>query len=331
VTCPVADGGEGTLAAVLGAGFRRVPVRATGPVGRPVESAIAVKDGVAVVELADACGLIRVSGRLNPLAASSRGAGDLVRAALDAGCHKIVLAVGGSASTDGGAGMLQALGATLLDADGIAVSPGGAGLSQLTRVDLSTLDRRLASTKIVLASDVDNPLLGPDGAAAVYAPQKGASDADVGLLEKALARWAELVDPSSADLPSAGAAGGVGFAAMAVLGARRRPGVEVVLDVVGLRHHVEGADLVVTGEGSLDEQTLRGKAVAGVAAAATAFSVPVVAVCGRRLLGDDGVARLGLRRAYALAQLEPDHERCMREAPSLVERVGSQIAADYVA
>jgi glycerate kinase len=331
VTCPVADGGEGTLAAVLGAGFRRVPVRATGPVGRPVESAIAVKDGVAVVELADACGLIRVSGRLNPLAASSRGAGDLVRAALDAGCHKIVLAVGGSASTDGGAGMLQALGATLLDADGIAVSPGGAGLSQLTRVDLSTLDRRLASTKIVLASDVDNPLLGPDGAAAVYAPQKGASDADVGLLEKALARWAELVDPSSADLPSAGAAGGVGFAAMAVLGARRRPGVEVVLDVVGLRHHVEGADLVVTGEGSLDEQTLRGKAVAGVAAAATAFSVPVVAVCGRRLLGDDGVARLGLRRAYALAQLEPDQERCMREAPSLVERVGSQIAADYVA
>jgi glycerate 2-kinase len=331
VRCPVADGGEGTLDAALGAGFTRLPVRATGPAGRPVESAIAVRDGVAVAEMADACGMVRLgTGRLNPLGASSRGAGDLVRAALDAGCHKIVLAVGGSASTDGGAGMLEALGARLLDADGIAVSPGGVGLTQLSRVDLSTLDRRLASTKIVLASDVDNPLLGPDGAAAVYGPQKGASDADVHLLEKALSRWADLVDPQAAALPGAGAAGGVGFAAMAALGARMRPGIDVVLDLVGLRDLVEGADLVVAGEGKLDEQTLRGKAVAGVSAVARAFRVPAVAVCGVRRLDDVGVAALGLRRVYALAEMQPDLERCIAEAGALVEQVGRRIASDVL-
>jgi glycerate 2-kinase len=331
VRCPVADGGEGTLDAALGAGFTRVPVRAAGPAGRPVETAIAVRDGVAVAEMADACGLIRMgSGRLNPLGASSRGAGDLIRAALDAGCHKIVLAVGGSASTDGGAGMLEALGARLQDADGIAVSPGGAGLTQLSRVDLSSLDRRLASTKIVLASDVDNPLLGPDGAAAVYGPQKGATEADVRLLEKALTRWADLVDAQSVGLPGAGAAGGVGFAAMAALGARMRPGIDVVLDLVGLRDVVEDADLVIAGEGKLDEQTLRGKAVAGVASVARAFRIPAVAVCGVRLLDDDGVARLGLRRVYALTDLEPDRERCLADAGALVERVGRRIAADLL-
>jgi glycerate kinase len=329
--CPVADGGEGTLDAALGAGFSRVPVRATGPSGRPVDTAIAVRDGIAVVEMADACGLVRLGGRrLNPLGASSRGAGELVRAALDAGCHKIVLAVGGSASTDGGAGMLEALGARLLDADGIAVSPGGAGLTQLSKVDLSSLDHRLATTKIVLASDVDNPLLGPDGAATVYGPQKGATDADVTLLEKALSRWADLVGPASAELPGAGAAGGVGFAAMAVLGARMRPGIDVVLDLVGLRDLVEGAALVVTGEGKLDAQTLRGKAVAGVSGVARAFGVPAAAVCGTRALDDEGVASLSLRRVYALSDLEPDRERCLAEAGSLAERVGRRIAADFL-
>jgi glycerate kinase len=227
--------------------------------------------------------------------------------------------------------MLQALGARLLDADGIAISPGGGGLSQLSRVDLSTLDRRLASTKVVLASDVDNPLLGPDGAAVVYGPQKGATEADVAVLEKALSRWADLVDPQSADLPGAGAAGGVGFAAMAVLGARMRPGIDVVLDLVGLRDLVEGADLVVTGEGRLDAQTLHGKAVAGVAGVARAFRVPAVAVCGVRALDDEGVASLGLRRVYALSDLEPDRERCLAEAGSLAEQVGRRIAADVLA
>jgi glycerate kinase len=329
--CPVADGGEGTLDAALGAGFRRRPVRATGPLGRPVESGIAIRDGVAVVEMADACGLARVGeGRQDPLGASSRGVGDLIRAALDQGCHKIVLAVGGSASTDGGAGMLQALGARLLDADGIAVSPGGVGLTQLSRVDLSGLDRRLPQTKIVLASDVDNPLLGPDGAAAVYGPQKGASESDVRLLERALTRWAELVDLEGAELPAAGAAGGVGFAAMAVLGARMRPGIEVVLDLIGLRDVVEGADLVVTGEGKLDQQTLRGKAVAGVASVARAFGVPVVAVCGSVDLPAGEVARLGLRRAYALSELEPDPTRCVSEAAGLVQQVGRRIGAEYL-
>jgi glycerate kinase len=330
VCCPVADGGEGTLDAALAAGFRRVPVRATGPLGRPVESAIAVRDGVAVAELANACGLGRVgAGRLNPLGASSRGAGDLVRAALDAGCRKIVLAVGGSVSTDGGAGMLEALGARLLDADGIAVSPGGVGLTQLSRVDLSALDRRLAATKIVLATDADNPLLGPDGAAAVSGSQKGASEHDVRLLERALTRWAELVDQQSADLPAAGAAGGVGFAAMAVLGARMRPGIEVVLDLVGIRDVVEGADLVVTGAGRLDPRAMSaGRVVAGVTGVARAFGVPVVAVCGDLDLPRADTGGLGLRRAYALSDLEPDRARCTAESASLMQRVGRLIGVE---
>jgi glycerate kinase len=329
IRCPVADGGEGTLAAALGAGFRRVAVRATGPTGRPVDSAIAVREGVAVVELADACGLAR-AGRLDPLGASSRGAGDLVRAALDRGCHKVVLGVGGSASTDGGAGMLQALGARLLDADGIAVSAGGAGLTQLSRVDLSSLDRRLAGTKIVLASDVDNPLLGPDGAAAVVGPQKGATDTDVRVLDRALTRWAELVDPQSVAVPGAGAAGGVGFAAMAVLGATMRPGIDVVLDLVGFRDIVEGTDLVIAGEGRLDAQTLRGKAVAGVASVARAFGVPTVAVAGSVTLASDGIARLGLSGTYALTDLEPDAARSIAEAGSLLQRVGRLVAGDWL-
>lgn len=331
--CPVADGGEGTLDAALGAGFRRVPVRATGPLGRPIESAIAVRDGVAVVEVADACGLARVRpGHPNLLGASSRGAGDLVRAALDAGCRKVVLAVGGSASTDGGAGLLQALGARLLDADGIAVSPGGIGLTQLSRVDLSGLDQRLSATKIVLASDVDNPLLGPDGAAAAYGRQQGVAEREVQLFERALTRWAELVDQQAADLPASGAAGGVGFAAMAVLGARMRPGTEVVLDLVGLRDVVEGADLVVTGEGRLDRQAVRGdRAVAGVVGVARAFGVPVVGVCGNLDLSDDDVARLGLRRTYALSDLEPDRARRLAEAGPLVQRVGRLIGVECLA
>jgi glycerate kinase len=227
--------------------------------------------------------------------------------------------------------MLTALGARLWDAAGRDLPAGGAALEHLDRVDLTGLHPSLGSTEFVLASDVDNPLLGPDGAAVVYGPQKGATDADVPVLEKALSRWADLIDPRSVDLPGAGAAGGVGFAAMAVLGARMRPGIDVVLDLVGLREQVEGADLVVTGEGKLDAQTLHGKAVAGVAGVARAFRVPTVAVCGVRALDPDGVASLGLRRVYALSDLEPDPERCLAEAGGLAEQVGRRIAADCLA
>ncbi|HEY2792743.1 MAG TPA: glycerate kinase [Micromonosporaceae bacterium] len=321
---PVADGGEGTLDAALAVGFRRVEVRVSGPTGAPVVAAIAVRGPAAVVELAAASGLALLpGGRPAPLAASSRGTGELIRAALDAGCTDIVLGVGGSASTDGGAGMLEALGVRLL---GAQPSPGGAALTGLERIDRTGLDRRLAGIRLTLASDVANPLLGPEGAARIYGPQKGASAADVEALERGLSRWAAVVAPEDAERPGAGAAGGVGFAALSVLGARFRSGADVVLDLIGFDEHLAGARLVVTGEGALDEQTAYGKAPAVVARRANAAGVPVVAVCGRSTLAPEAA---GFRRVYALSDLEPDPQRSMAHAAGLVEQVGSRIAADW--
>ncbi|WP_448613279.1 glycerate kinase [Modestobacter sp. URMC 112] len=332
---PVADGGEGTLAAALTAGFRRVPVRVAGPTGAPLESALAVRGRTAVVELATASGLaVLPDGEPAPLTATSLGTGQLVRAALDLGCTELVLGVGGSACTDGGAGLLAGLGARLTDATGRALPPGGAALRDLDRVDLTGLDPRLRSVRVVLATDVDNPLLGPTGAAAVYGPQKGASPHDVPVLEAGLARWAaalgDVLGPRAADAagrPGAGSAGGVGFACLAALDAHRRPGIDVVLDLVGFAGHLAGADLVVTGEGSLDASTLHGKAPAGVARRARAAGVPVVAVAGRCLLDDDDLRRAGFRAAHALTDLA-DPDRCMREAGPLLRRLAARIAHD---
>jgi glycerate kinase len=333
---PVADGGDGTLDAALSAGYRRVPVRAEGPTGEPVDTAYAERDGVAVVELADVSGLVRLpDGQLAPLTASSYGTGQVMAAALDAGCRQVVLGIGGSACTDGGAGMVQALGGRLLDARGGEVGRGGAALAAVRSLDLTGLHPALPQTGVVVASDVDNPLLGPRGAAAVYGPQKGASPAEVAELDGALARWAEAVHRATGDdaagAPGAGAAGGVGFAALAVLGATLRPGIDLVLDLVRFPEALPGARLVITGEGSLDEQTLRGKAPAGVAAAARAAGIPVVAVAGRSLLSPADLEPAGILAAYALTDIEPDPRRCMTEAGPLLERLAMQVALDWVA
>ncbi len=331
VTTPVADGGEGTVDAAVAAGYERVAVRVSGPTGAPVPAAIAIRGGQAVVELASASGLdLLPEDRLDPLGASSRGTGELITAALDRRCTEVVLGVGGSACTDGGAGLLQALGARLRDATGQELAPGGAALARLDRLDLDGLDRRVATVHFVLASDVDNPLLGPRGAAEVYGPQKGASPADVVLLEAALRRWADAAGPGYADLPGAGAAGGVGYAALAVLAAQRRSGIEVVLDLVGFSERVTGARLVITGEGSLDEQTLHGKAPVGVAAAARTVGVPVVAVCGRQLLDIESLTAAGIVGAYALADIEADLQRCMTEPGRLLRRLAATIADDWL-
>lgn len=339
VQLPVADGGEGTADAALAAGAAPVVVLVTGPTGEPVQAVLAHLGGTAVVELAAASGLaVLPAGRPAPLTSSSVGTGELVRAALDAGCTRVVLGLGGSACTDGGAGLLTALGARLTDGDGRPLSPGGAALTGLHRVDLAGLDPRLAGTDIVLATDVDNPLLGPTGAAAVYGPQKGATTEDVVTLEAGLARWAQVLretlsaaDPAATDpaaAPGAGAAGGVGFAALAVLGAVRRPGIDVVLDLVGFDTAVAGADLVVTGEGSLDEQTLHGKTPIGVALRARTAGVPVVAVAGRCLLGADQLRAAGFSAAHALTDLEPDPARCMADATQLLRRLAARLIPD---
>ncbi|MEW1719931.1 glycerate kinase [Streptomyces sp. NPDC093109] len=337
-TLPVADGGDGTVAAAVAAGFERREVRVTGPLGDEVTAAYALRDGTAVIEMAEASGLQHLpEGVFAPLTATTYGSGELLRAALDAGARSIVFGVGGSATTDGGAGMLTALGARFLDADGQPVGPGGGGLRDLAGADFSGLDPRLAVTDTVLASDVDNPLTGPRGAAAVYGPQKGASPEDVTVLDAALVRYTEVlmtaVGPRAAHLAfsaGAGAAGGIGYGALVGLGARFRPGIEVMLDVLGFETALAGATLVITGEGSLDEQTLHGKAPAGVAAAARARHIEVIAVCGRLGLPPEALGRAGIRRAYALTDLEPDPAVCMAEAGPLLERLAENIARDFL-
>ncbi|MFE9448576.1 glycerate kinase [Streptomyces sp. NPDC006739] len=332
---PVADGGDGTVDAAVAAGFERREIRVAGPLGQEVTAAFALCGDTAVVEMAEASGLQRLpAGVFAPLTASTYGSGELLRAALDAGARTIVFGVGGSATTDGGAGMLTALGARFLDGDGEPVAPGGGGLAGLARADLSGLDTRLASVELVLASDVDNPLTGPTGAPAVYGPQKGASPDDVAALDAALAHFAKVLEAEAgadaaryAAAPGAGAAGGIGYGAL-LLGARFRPGIEVMLDVLGFAPALDRASLVITGEGSLDEQTLHGKAPAGVAAAARAAGKDVVAVCGRLALPPQALERAGIGRAYPLTSVEPDVARCIADAGPILERVASRIAED---
>lgn len=331
---PVADGGDGTVAAALAAGFEHVPVSATGPTGEPVATGFARRADVAVVEMADVAGLVRLpGGRKAPLTASSRGVGEVVAAAIAAGCRRIVLGVGGSASTDGGAGLLVGLGARLLDRDGVPVSDGGGCLASIASVDLAAARHMMDGVHLVLASDVDNPLTGRDGAAAVYGPQKGATQEEVRELDAALTHFADVVAATTGsdhrDRAGAGAAGGTGFAAL-VLGAEFRPGVELVLDLVGFDEILSRADLVVTGEGSLDEQTLHGKAPAGVAAAAAAAGVPVVAVCGRNQLSADALHQAGIAAVYALTDIEPDVARCLAEPGPLLARLGESIVSEHL-
>jgi glycerate kinase len=334
-TLPVADGGDGTVDAAVAAGFDRVEIEAVGPTGEPLQTSYAVDGERAVVELAAVVGLDRLpDGVLQPLTASSYGLGLVLAHAIERGARQVVLGVGGSASTDGGAGMVQALGARLVDADGAELPRGGAALAQLQAIDLTDFRVERPLVRFTVASDVDNPLLGVRGAAAIFSPQKGASADEVRVLDAALSRWAEVVmDVTGADLaraPGAGAAGGVAFGAMALLGAELVPGIDLMLDLVGFADAVVGAGLVITGEGSLDEQSLAGKAPVGVANGARAAGVPVVAVAGRSLLSNEQLATAGIQRAYPLSELEPNVDRSMTYARALLRQVGVRIAEEWL-
>jgi glycerate kinase len=287
------------------------------------------------VELAAVVGLDLLPGGVpDPLHASTSGLGRVVGDAIERGATSVVLGVGGSASTDGGAGMLQALGARLLDADGHELGPGGGPLADLASVDVTGLRERVRDTRFLVATDVDNPLLGPTGAAAVFGPQKGADPATVARLDAALAVWARAVavvrgeDLSAA--AGAGAAGGTAFGALALLGAEVTPGIDLVLEMVGFRDALARADLVVTGEGSLDEQSLSGKAPVGVAEAVRGSGTPVVAVAGRCLLDEHRLHEAGIAAAYPLSALEPDAATSIRDAARLLREVGTQIARDWL-
>ena len=336
VKLPVADGGDGTVAAALSAGFEEIIVDAVGPTGEPVQAAYALHGNRAVVELAAVVGLSMLpGGRLDPLTSSTYGLGLVIADAIRRGAQTIVLGLGGSASTDGGAGMAQALGARLLDADGHDLSHGGGALQGLARLDLRALRETLGSSSIMVASDVDNPLLGADGAAAVFGPQKGADTHQVEALERGVRRWSELASRATgrndADRPGAGAAGGAGFAALALLNAKIRPGIELILELVDFDRRIVGADLVVTGEGSLDDQSLAGKAPVGVARAAARSGVPVVAVAGRLQLSPQQLRQAGIEAAYALTDLEPDLNQCIANASPLLRRLGAHVAKEWLA
>lgn len=328
---PVSDGGDGLLDAARRSGFVMVPIRAAGPTGLVGDTSFARRDAEAVVEMAEVCGLGRLPGDvLAPATASSRGVGEVVAAALDAGCTRILLGIGGSASTDGGAGMVRALGARVLDTSGAELGDGGGALAKVAGLDLAGLHHDLSGARITVACDVDNPLTGPTGAAAVYGPQKGADPDLVSSLDQSLGAWADVVAAATGHdhraRPGAGAAGGVGFAAIAVLGAELCPGADVVQELTGLDDALAGADLVVTGEGSLDTQTLHGKAPAGVAAAARAAGLPVIAVAGRCLLDPETLARAGIGAVYTLTDEASFPAECFEAPGVLLERIGARIA-----
>lgn len=300
---PMADGGEGTMDALVDAlGGHVVSATVSGPLGDAVDAAFGLASTpegmLGVVEMARASGLALLDDtRRDPLRTSTRGTGELIALAIEAGAGRLIVCIGGSATNDGGAGLAAALGVRLLDASGAPIPDGGAALASLGHIDLSTRHVGLARISVTGACDVDNPLTGPSGASVVYGPQKGATAGDVVSLDLALGRLAAVVERDlGVDVrnePGAGAAGGLGFGLMAFCGATLRPGVEVVMEAVGLARRIAAADLVITGEGSLDEQSLHGKVPAGVLHACRLAGKPAGIVCGRATI-DPGVPVVSL-------------------------------------
>lgn len=325
VEVPMADGGEGTTEALMDAlnGQWRT-VASTDALGRPLQAGYGLTaDGLAVIEVAAAVGIGLIEpGRRDILHSSSRGVADLLRDALDRGATRAIIGLGGTATSDGGAGMLAGLGARWLDADGVTVEPWPEELVRLVRVDLTGLDPRLADLAIELACDVINPLLGASGAAAVFGPQKGATPEQVPVLDDMLGRIADALvaagRPDVRQLAGAGAAGGLG-AAFLSLGATLRKGVEVVAEAAGLDAAIEGADLVLTGEGSLDRQTLAGKTPAGVAAVAARHGVPVIAFAGRLGEGAEELVGSGFVSVQAIVRGPGDLAAALRDGPVNLE------------
>lgn len=308
VLLPMADGGEGTVEALVAAtGGRLVEEVVTGPAGEPVKAVYGLLDegATAVIELAAASGLaLTPVSKRDPRTATTRGTGELMRRALDAGVRRIIVGIGGSATNDAGAGMAQALGYNLLDQRGNELSPGGAALASLAVIDRSKVHPRLTSTEILVACDVANPLCGPEGASHVYGPQKGATPDVVEELDAALRHFAAIVHTHLGkdvlNLSGAGAAGGMGAGLVAFADARLRPGFELIAETCRLEDHVRQADLVFTGEGSLDGQTAYGKTPAGVARLAGRYGVPVVALAGRLGSGYEALYVQGLTAAFAI-------------------------------
>lgn len=330
---PMADGGEGTVDAVLAAtGGERRECRVRGPLGSPVAAHWGwLAEGTAVIEMAAASGLHWVPAeQRDATRTTSFGTGELIRAALDAGARKIILGLGGSATNDGGLGLLQALGVRFLDQQGAVLGDGGAELARLHSIDISGLDTRLDAVEVEVAADVDNPLCGPRGASAVFGPQKGATPAQVEQLDAALQRYAQVAAQALGEdrsaYPGVGAAGGLGFAARAFLKARFRPGIELVAEVAGLAEAVQGAGLVITGEGRLDAQSLHGKTPVGVARVAAAAGVPVIALAGSLGEGYGRLHAAGIAAAFSLVPGPISLAQAMAAAAGELEARAEELA-----
>lgn len=330
---PMADGGEGTARALVdatGGSMHAVPVH--DPLGRPVEGHFGLlADGTtAVVETAEASGLALLEAKeRNPLIASSYGTGELMLAAVRSGAKRIIVGLGGSATNDAGAGLLQALGVRLLDKNGNDLAHGGAALANLTTIDISTMDPALKNVSITAACDVTNPLTGPTGASAVFGPQKGASQADVATLDAALAHFAQVIDSQLGvavnDVPGAGAAGGIGAALKGFLDAEFRPGIAIVIEQSGLDAAAQWADVVFTGEGSIDFQTKFGKTPAGVAETAKRHGKPVIAVAGHIGTGIDELHEVGIDAVFGIAPGAASLSELLADAAANVTRTTEQI------
>lgn len=334
VKCPMADGGEGTMEAIVAAchgELRQQQVQ--GPLGEPVLAGWGwlAESHTAIIEMAQASGLqLLAVGQRDACCSSTYGTGQLIGAALDAGARRIILAIGGSATNDAGSGMLRALGLQLFDAQGQALAEGGLALAELARLDASALDPRLTEVRLEVAADVDNPLCGSNGASAIFGPQKGASPEQVQALDQALGHFAdhcaELLGEDVRDFPGCGAAGGMGFAAKAFMQAAFRPGIEVVAELAGLEQAVLGADLVITGEGRFDAQTLRGKTPFGVAHIARRHGVPVVVIAGTLGDGYEQLYAHGIDAAFALTNGPMSLEQACAQAPALLQARARDIA-----
>ncbi|HEX6543322.1 MAG TPA: glycerate kinase [Ktedonobacterales bacterium] len=333
---PVADGGEGTVRALVAATdgtLRRAVV--SGPLGEPVEAEYGILGGknarTAVIEMAAASGLPLVPpDKRDPRITTTRGTGELMRAALDAGAERLLIGIGGSATNDGGAGMAQALGARLLDAQGADLPAGGAALARLARIDISGLDPRLQHVTVQVASDVSNPLCGPEGASAVYGPQKGATLAMVAELDAALAHYGEVLrhdlGADVARVPGAGAAGGLGAGLLVFARAQMVPGAELVLAMLDFDDALKGASLVFTAEGRLDNQTAYGKSVGAVAAAARKAGAHAVALAGSVATDDVALGSLGVDVALAICNGPMSLEASMAQARQLLADTAARAA-----
>ncbi|SHM75868.1 glycerate kinase [Duganella sacchari] len=335
VKLPVADGGEGTVQAMIDAsGGKRVALQVTGPLGTQVSAFYGLMgDGqTAVIEMAAASGLELVTpSQRNPLRTTSFGTGQLILNALNAGARRFVLGIGGSATNDGGAGMLQALGGRLLDAAGADLEPGGGALSLLDRIDLSELDPRIQDCTFDVACDVSNPLVGPQGASAIFGPQKGATPEMVATLDDNLRHYASIIardlGRQVADVPGAGAGGGIGAAMMVFLGGQLRPGSEIVTAAVGLDAAVAAADLVITGEGRIDGQTIHGKTPIGVARVAQRHGKPVIAIAGSLSTGAAAVHEHGIQAVFGAVSRPCTVDEALAAAAVNVRSAARNIAA----